>query len=34
MSFYIKSSCLKKANKAVSNFFVFNHLKINVFDKS
>ena len=29
-----KFSCLKKANLAVSKFFVFNYLKISVFDKS
>ena len=36
MSFYSKFSCLKKANTAVSKFYVFNclKLKISVFDKS
>ena len=34
MSFYSKFSCLKKANTAASKFYVFNRLKINVFDKS
>ena len=34
MSFYSKTSCLKKANTVVSKFYVFNRLKISVFDKS
>ena len=33
-SFYSTFSCLKKANTAISKFYVSNHLKISAFDKS